>query len=215
MADNSERATEANVASDPELVIEGLRQYAREEILRDYRPDSCLESCRIGQMVLKEFGIASSPCSARVMAANPELAKYVETHNKLPATPEEMDSFGGWLVQCGHTGEKEIDKWDGHLVLLTRVGEQTYLIDLSIDQASRPHKNMILEPVAHLCSLEFRTRNKMAIDNAAGCHLEYELFPADKSFLGATGWSRIYNKPKIAELIVFRIKRFLNRKERA
>lgn len=197
-----------------ETVMTGLVKYARAEICLDYRADSCLESCRIGAMVLKEFGIAAEPRAVRTMAANPELSRHMAAGNPMPATPEEMDALGGWLVQIGDTGVPTVGKWDGHLVLIARA-EKTWLVDLSIDQASRPHKNMILCPLAMPVPAEFLNGVKTAVfDNATGCHLEYALVN-DRSFLACPGWFRIYNKPEIAERIAFRVKRALSRKEKS
>ena len=52
-------------------ILNGIERVARTEILRDYRPDSCIASSRIVLRVLQHYGYNAEPLTVRAMVFNP------------------------------------------------------------------------------------------------------------------------------------------------
>lgn len=134
-----------------QAVIEALTTVARPIILEEFRPDSCIVSTRLGIDALTFFGIKAVPIPLTVVVFNREATELVangmtleelnEVTAKIPAT----QPGGPWSIGVG-TGLANTDTtWGGHVAI--GVPSTGTYIDLSIDQASRPIKNMTLKPL--------------------------------------------------------------------
>lgn len=122
--------------SDESRIIRTLLREGRKAMLRKYAPDSCIAAARLVVDVLTHFGITSSPVPTRL---------YVYTHplfQRLAANRFERPyRKGEYGLQVGaDLGNPE--KFPGHLVVTT----SKRLIDLSLDQASRPQFGLPLAP---------------------------------------------------------------------
>jgi hypothetical protein len=130
-----------SVPEHAELLSE-LCNVARPIILERFRPDSCIVSTRIAIDVLDYFGIKAKALPVKLGAYNPLAWESVEKG-------VEPDWNGGaWGVGIGTASPIAFTRQspsgvDGHLVALV---EDTTLLDLSIDQASRPAKGITLAP---------------------------------------------------------------------
>lgn len=111
----------------------------RAEVLRQWKPNSCIVSTRIGQLVLARFGFTARPVVTAVVAANAEAAKLIERDIPLSQWPA-----SAWSVGVAAQGDHHPGGFDGHLVLVLRrqVGLRRLLIDLSADQMDRPHRGV-------------------------------------------------------------------------
>jgi hypothetical protein len=121
--------------TDPALVLVALAAVGRPIMLEYVERSSCIAATRMGLEVCRYFGIAARPQSVRMMAVN-ALARAAITAGEEPDW-----AAGAWSVGIAGNGQPQTPGgWDGHLVL---VADRT-LVDLSLDQASRPAKDLPL-----------------------------------------------------------------------
>lgn len=134
-------------------VVESLVRVARPIILEMFNKDSCIASTRIAIDALRYFGIAAVPmalsatiynaCAVEEFGQGEAITSIANFQSALRVN----EPSGAWSVMIG-TGLSEKDPnnptWAGHLVAV--IPETTVLIDLAIDQASRPSKSIDLEP---------------------------------------------------------------------
>lgn len=169
-------------------VIEAIRLFARPEILKHYRVDSCIASTRVIFDLLKRYELKprAVACHARVL--NPQLVKRINETGRYPQTNEEIvrwsEEDGSWNVGIGGTGERREGRWDGHLVALAfgRV-----LIDASIDQANRPKHNIELPPIAATVPDGWLEGDQLVVEER-GCLVLYKAQPGERRWLQTAGW---------------------------
>jgi len=110
----------------------------RAEVLQIWRPDSCIESTRVGLAVLERYGYSARPVVTGVVAANAAAIPLARRGVPVPEWPK-----GAWTVGVTAEGNHLPDRFDGHLVLvLRRAGGRRLLIDLSADQMDRPERDL-------------------------------------------------------------------------
>jgi hypothetical protein len=112
-----------------------LLQYGRKRMLRRWAPDSCIAATRIAVDVLAHYGIAARPQGTRVTAITHKLLDRQASGNfdgKLRA--------GEYIIKIGNPESDRAVFYQGHVIALT----SKHLIDMSLDQASRPHKGLCL-----------------------------------------------------------------------
>ncbi len=139
------------------------RYYARKDvvqktIMEDIAPflidkygiQACLSCSLITANALTHYGIPAEPRICRVTFANEEWVKWVNEHgldewvnilNKGEA-PDEL-----WTIGIGYEGSKETAPDEGeafHAVVFLPVDDE--IVDMTAGQASRPEKNLIIEP---------------------------------------------------------------------
>lgn len=140
------------------MLFVALRNIARPIILERCDITSCIISTRVGINVLRHFGIGAKPLPVKVLLFNPEAAHILATEG-----PEEFkrqvdamkpeDEGGPWSIGLGARPtalDVALNKWSGHLII--EIPKYTTYMDLSFDQASRPHKNLDVTP--HYFTLE-------------------------------------------------------------
>lgn len=131
----STRTWNANkVYPDLPKLVDAYSRIARKEIRKSFKVNSCIASTRITLRVFKYYGWRGHAVPVSLIVENEKFKTWRESGliKHSPPTDE------AWSVAVGH--EDDI----GHLVAL--VGRK-YLIDAAIDQAERPHKNILLPPV--------------------------------------------------------------------
>jgi len=157
-----------------EKVLKVLLEKARQEILKEFNPDSCIVSTAVCIDVLKHFGILAEPLPVRVMVFN-KIA--VDCINKwgMPVKDhtiyEWSRKYGAWSVGVGFS--KRLDTgYVGHLVALV---ENTEILDISLDQASRPQHKIVLSPLKFEISSDFMSGARMPFTSKRdGCIFCYE-----------------------------------------
>ena len=128
-----------------ETVLQGLLKHARSEILKEFRADSCIASTAVALDVLTKYGVFAEPFPIRSLIFNkPYASRMVDSFGWPNA--EEVQRWaqedGSYSIGVG-VGTSLPNKWAGHLTALV---ERRFLLDLSIDQASRPQYNIVLNP---------------------------------------------------------------------
>jgi hypothetical protein len=128
-----------------------LCQFGRTEILKDFRPDSCIASTKVAIKVCKHFNINIQPLASHVEVQNPIFVQKSHCLKKVPKTTEEQLQWadeGAYVVRI--EANPTTVRWTdvraedvGHVIGVTT----DHLLDLSLDQASRPKKGIILHAV--------------------------------------------------------------------
>ena len=160
-------------------ILEALCARARPIILKYASIDSCIASTRIGMEVLRRLKIQSSPLAVKVVAFNKKGSEFMLA--KHPEWVREQKD-GAYGVGIGH-GHGKGTGWDGHLVLIVRDGTR-YLLDLSIDQASRPQHGIVLTPF-----YTPYTGEPLTLEIPNGGAIIYETEPDNKEWKQAPDWN--------------------------
>lgn len=118
----------------------------REQILKEYAPDSCIPTARATLELLKGLRAEAYAMPVICMVVNRPLWEYADTHGGYPAigAPDYPEGGYGLGVGFGLAHEKEDGKWGGHLVV---IAERRWLLDYSIDQATRGQHGIMLGPL--------------------------------------------------------------------
>jgi hypothetical protein len=133
------------------IAIHAMRR-AVPAVLSDFfqGKDVCILASRIGSELLREEnGIDAKPVSARAWILNAQMWEYIEEdwERLVEKWPEEDEQAaldaGAWSVGLG-MGRAEPGRFAGHVLLALRNPDG--LLDLTLNQASRPTKGMTLEP---------------------------------------------------------------------
>lgn len=190
-----------------ESLLYFLSTTGRKLLLKRFNKDRCIATTAIAIKFLSKFGYQGEPIAVCVVIANSPAVEWMKVHaGKIP-TAQEQDTIGGWLMKTGFTGVKKEKFWDGHLVFF--VGD--YFVNLTIDQNTRSHKQIILEPFVANISPEIKAQ---FINNAGpfvlilnGCLLEYRAFPNDQSFRDVQEWNAKEAIDQLADMLAFRYER--------
>ncbi len=134
-----------------DTILDVLKRCARAEILKDFRPDSCIASTRIVIRVLGHFGFDAVPFPCVVYIFNKVFVDAVEGGHPIPQGPEELRAFltrfkGAWSIGLG-AREPTVDTV-GHIAVIAR--GHSLLIDASLNQCDRPEYDIALPPVLAL-----------------------------------------------------------------
>lgn len=172
------------------MVIEGILLFARPEILKVYGLTSCIESGRVVFEVLRRYDLKPRAIAAQVRIFNPALVARVNREGRQAQTQEEVMRWsredGSWNVGIGGTGLQDPGRWDGHLVCLAY---GVLLIDVSIDQANRPERNIHLKPVAATVPDGWATGKEQLMFEENGCMVTYKADPDNRDWLQHGGWT--------------------------
>lgn len=178
--------------------LERFAKVTRAATLEYYRRDSCITSARIGAAVLRHFGVLVRLVPVRLLAVTADLyEKYQQGHD---LNDPALKGIGHSVLIQG-TGRVSVSPdgrrlWNGHVVLVLK--HPATLVDLSIDQASRPEKGLVLdEPVVMPVpdAQAFRAGEPLAARNHDGTFLLYRVIEDD-------GWKAQPKEPDVKPLII-------------
>lgn len=171
-----------------------LIRYGRAEILKSFRADSCIASTAIGIKVLTRFGIEAWPVPVAMSAYNRIFLEMLQHTQGHPPSEEEQRAWGrrgAWVVEVDENHSDD-GRFAGHLA----IGVNGYLLDLSLDQATRPHKALYLEPLATPTPEGFyagRDEHGHEAVAHAMCHdalVVYRYRPSMTKFEASPDWTR-------------------------
>jgi len=165
-------------------------------------PDSCICCTKVLCELGKDLGLEVHPMVVETTVYNPIFASHIEKHGLDPSAEEmmQMGKDGGRFVTIGSRLDREPEpgKWPGHLVAVMRAkGKPITIIDISIDQANRPKKDInITDPLVFGVPDGFVEGTFVAVGYAgtsAGkiCFV-YHAVPEDKSYEDSPDWQRDY-----------------------
>lgn len=173
-----------------------LTQHARPIILTRFRRDSCIASTAISIKVLQHFGIHAWALPVHMTAFN---QTYIEMMEKLQGregdeVPVEEQQY--WLDRGAWSIEVE-DSSVGHVVACTK----KVLIDMSIDQATRPAKNIFLEPL----TMELRPgffEGELNFTEMNETLVAYQANPGRTTFLESKDWTDALRHDRLVDEII-------------
>jgi hypothetical protein len=119
-----------------ERAIEALVKVARPIIRERFNLASCIASTRVGLLALAEFGVQAHPQAVEYLIVNNDFRELTAELGRMPSVEEQQTLRDGAAHSFGLGVNRGPDD-TGHVAIA--VGARL-LVDLSIDQASRPAK---------------------------------------------------------------------------
>ena len=183
----------------------------RQEILADFRKDSCIASTRILIDVMKEFDVRVRPLPVTAVIGNGPMARRVEKEgwpDNVETTIKWGEEDGSYCLGIGFGGDPEPGKFPGHLVGIT----SHYLIDLSIDQADRPQWNIIVPPILRALEPGFVIGKSRLVCKGYDDNEEvtgfvvYDAQPWNTSYKSAPDWKLIDRTRPVTQRIIKRLR---------
>lgn len=176
--------------TNEELILRTCLKEARALVLQATDTKAtCILMVRLIMRVLERFGYASTPLSVGFQAWNAIMEAKMVENNRKPVNPEEAAQLrkeGAYVVEIDE--ESKTGQYPGHLILKTRSG---WLIDPSIDQASRPEFDLPIDNWCERCPEDFPHPNpEMWRNHPNGSHLHYWIQdPLIKDFTTCPDWN--------------------------
>lgn len=178
-------------------IIQSMARIARPKILNEFRADSCIASTAIGIEVLTRLGILAEPLPVRAMVFNKPFVARIEKTGIFPQGDEIKtwtDEDGSYSLGIG-VGTQQPGKWAGHLVVLV---EKAYLVDLSVDQASRPQYGMTFEPFAIKVENSFFSGTPLVF-GYNDCTFRYDVIASNLAYQASPDWMFSGRRQNIVE----------------
>lgn len=183
------------------VILRALRKYARPKILKCFNADSCIATTKVAVDVLNHFGYHAKPQPVRVLIYNWKLYSRLNTFDGIFRE-------GEWSVGLGFEGGKTITQgvgaYAGHLVALLEREKGDYIIDLSLDQASRPHKDIHLEPSVWYLPKQWRNNEdsdiKVVLKGDKSSLIYYPIHNDD--YLKSPNWTELYQTRPIVDNLI-------------
>ena len=165
-----------------------------------------INSCIACTKILVELGVTVGldirPLTVEASVFNPIFTEHIKEHGIDPDEDDmvRLGEAGGRFVVLGARDDREPKPgmWPGHMVAVMRAkGKPTTVIDLSIDQAHRPKKDInIIDPLVFGVPEGFVQGSAVAtgicVTSAGQICFIYRAFPGDTSFEAAPDWQRDY-----------------------
>ncbi len=174
-------------------VLAQLVHHAPPLIAESFRPDCCIAATRVAVHVLTRLGFLAKPQPSQLMVYTRKLWHRVENN-----TFDYPFLHGEWSVGVGFDPETGKQGYIGHLVAMCKAprSKPMFLVDLSLGQASRPKKGIVLPPAI------FTHKNKLNINK---CVLLYK--PIDNpKFTESLDWKEEWRTDPIIEELLGIIK---------
>ncbi len=165
-----------------------------------YLANSCLAATRIGQMVLRAYGINSGPIAVTTWLMT---VPYSELADRLGRFPTEDDGPFPDDVNCVVLGDASLkatpDNWNGHLALF--IGGAV-LCDLSIDQANRPQFGIVVRPAVLAVGRDFPEGKFAFRARCGGVVGMWQARPGNTGYRSAPDWADLKRHEKTAMLAI-------------
>lgn len=180
----------------------GLR--VRKEVLTNHTPDSCIATAALTIRVLKALNddVDVYALKCRVAIANKVLSDYAfERGGVFPDTGSPEYPVGGYGVGVGYirgneTQEELDSRYNGHLVVIYR---RRFMLDFSIDQASRPQHGINLVPLVIPVGEPFLRGRSSLVWRHADTWLHYMASPRAKDYVSSPAWQVQFPGSTVAE----------------
>ena len=159
----------------------------RHELLHHVSPDSCIETSRVVQLLLREEGLPAHVVPVEARVANAPATKFIIEGNAR-ALRERQD--GAHVVIVGAPARPQPGRWAGHLAVLC----ENVLIDASLDQANRPRHGILFpSPFVVQVGGGFRRAGGRALTHGEdGVLVEYIHHPRNRSYLQTPAWRKAH-----------------------
>lgn len=150
-----------------------------------YSQRTCVLQTRIATVVLREQGVRARPLACDLLVGN---AAWLRLMGELGRYPN-VNEFRGeeWTVGvAAENPDPAVPGYNGHVVTVV---EEAHVLDLTVDQASRPQKGIVLTPVRWIAPGGFLTGEAPALFDVGGCLVKYDARPRDEDFMRAPDWT--------------------------
>lgn len=162
----------------------------RADVLTTHGRDSCIYTSALTLRVLRELGADAFALSVQTVVMNAAAAGFIDEHGGQwrPEDEDAMLAAGGYAVGVGFAAGDMTGKWAGHLAV---VCNRRWLLDFSIDQASRPEHDIAIEGLVATVGEPFlRGREAARLIGEGGVRVEYRARPGDRSYRDSPDWER-------------------------
>jgi hypothetical protein len=179
------------------------------------RIDCCIGATKIAVDVCRYFGIEAMGLAVRAQIYNSEFIKLLDERGSQPQSMEEAKEWKRKGAHCCSIGDQDIEPlaegmWPGHLVMIASSKHGTHLVDLTIDQANRPKKNIEVSSAHFLVPAEFALKQScFMVGNEKGCVLTYDSYPGNRTFMQAPYWNK--KRKDLRDPIIADMIRLINR----
>lgn len=166
-----------------------LGRTIRSQVLAHYERDSCIATVAATLETLTQLNVDAFALKVEVFIVNDILWRTaIERGGEFPAWGDDDYPAGGYGLGVGVKGTPTLPgEWNGHLVA---IAERKWLLDYSIDQASRPEHGIALsQPLVIPVEEPFlrRTGERVVYQHGAS-HLYYVSQPREKDFKETANW---------------------------
>ena len=167
-----------------------------------YAINNCISASLLGQAALRHYGIDSELVPVGLLVGNAEAMKAIEASNGKPQKWEKDSK--AWTVAISTTGAITSTGWDGHLVVQT---EDNVLLDLSLDQTSRPEKDLLVAPLVYPLEgpalRSWSDDGRISITNGLGQFIHYDKIFGTKAqnYKQSGDWRRGVSAGALLDLI--------------
>jgi hypothetical protein len=171
-------------------------------------PDSCIGSTKVLCQLGESFGLRVEPLVVEAYVYNSAFVMHFANHgfDITPADVERIGGEGGFYIVLGSRREEDKSddpkEWNGHLVAVVYppkgLYETPHVIDISLDQAHRPARGLLLqEPVVFpIPSKRFLSGEEDAIGltevRGIKMCMAYKSHPDAKDYEISPDWQRDY-----------------------
>lgn len=162
-------------------------------------PDSCIACSWIVAEVARRMGVKAQVLPVRLTLLNPIMTAWAD------ATPEPCEEDwqrvadrGGRMVVVGDDTHAPLPgRWAGHLVAVLNddLRGQRYMIDLSVDQAARPEKQILIDHpfVVPMLASDYRSfargHGEVGADLPSGVRALYQARPGNLGYRDSPDWT--------------------------
>jgi len=156
--------------------------------------DTCILHTRATCDALRAMGVTVRPLTCRLVVANAAYGRLANELKRMPTTedlaahPEAHNLGVGFGRVRGDRG------YDGHVIAVV---DGRWGLDLTLDQANRPLKNIALEPHYFAATREFLRGDEPFAMRMNDCYVQYVAVPDDRGFLHAADWTMPPTVPRI------------------
>jgi hypothetical protein len=148
---------------------------------------TCILHTRLAIMRARQDGIRARALACRVHVQN---AEWVALTERLGHPPTEADFEGteAWAMGIGFGQGEGRPGYDAHVVTVV---EERYVLDLTIDQANRPQRNILLRP-GHFEARDGFLDGEVGIGyEQKGSHVLYTALPDERGYLTVPDWTMV------------------------
>jgi hypothetical protein len=169
---------------------------------------SCILHTRLAVMRARKDGIRARALACRVEVLNPEWIALRDRLGREPTSAEWTANPQAWSMGIGFgAGEVPLatldarrrDGYDAHVVTVV---EERHVLDLTIDQANRPQKNIKLRPGFFDASPAFLAGEVGIGYVQNGCEVRYMPIPDERGYLTVPDWTEVRaNDPVVRRIL--------------
>lgn len=156
---------------------------------KGYGRDSCILHSRVAVDFLRRRGLRVRALTVSVSVFNEPWAAWLQELGRMP-TNDDQPPTNIWSVHIGSGAPDEVKArpgYDGHVIVIVN---ERYAVDLTIDQASRPAKGILVGPHWWVVDHSFITgASAHAFVTTTHTYVRYEAMPEERGFLTVPDWT--------------------------